>query len=736
MKAKSKNSKVRLLVTRDKSKMLNTLLTGCFLLSCPLAISQISNLSNITAVTAGHNHSLALKNDGSVWAWGSNQMYALGDGTLADRSVPVRVKGPGSVGFLTNIIAIGGGGAHSLALKDDGTVWAWGDNSRGRLGNGTAVNYSSTPVQVVGVDGVGFLNGIVAIAAGAAHNLALKNDGSIYAWGVNFDGRLGNDTSHFDANPTPQQVKGPGGVGILTDIVAIDAGASHSIAVKSNGTVYAWGANTFGALGDGTTDTRRAPVQVQGPDGIDSLSNIVAVAVGGNAFSLALKDDGTVFGWGFNVVGQLGNGTTNPTNTTPSEVVGLSGVVAIAAGRGNFSLALKSDSTLYVWGSNYMGQLGDGTTIDKLTPMAIDSSVIGIGSAGLGHTIILKEDSTVCTVGNNVYGQLGDATTASKYNYVCSDSTPTAGAVSITLTHVSCANGNDGVVSWSDGVNSGTIYNLEAGTYTLEFSDSSGTVTYYDITIEEPPILVTTIEEISSVSCAGGTDGEVETFPSGGTPPYSYIWNTPDAHTTSSASQLATGIYTVTVSDANGCQTMNIVSVTEPAELITSVISLNGTTKDDCNGSASIAGSGGVAPYSYLWNDPQNHTGTTATGLCKDVYSASVIDSNGCIAIVYIVINEVEGTGIYANYGITETTLYPNPNMGQFTIAIQSTTNGYESMDLKIFNVMGVMVHHEVINIELGYIQQNIDLSDNEPGIYLIRLTGNSTVINKQLIIR
>nr|WP_269456777.1 Ig-like domain-containing protein [Thermanaeromonas toyohensis] len=340
-------------------------------------------------ISAGTYHSLALKSDGTVWAWGQNSYGQLGDGTTTNRYTPVQVQG------LSDVVAVAAGGGHSLALKSDGTVWAWGANNYGQLGDGTTAN-RYTPVQVQG------LSGVVAIAAAlGSHSLALKSDGTVWAWGYNYYGQLGDGTT--TNRYTPVQVQG------LSNVVAIAAGGSYSLALKSDGTVCAWGYNGQGQLGDGTTTNRYTPVQVQNQN---LQSSVVAIATHGN-HSLALKSDGTVWAWGANAYGQLGDGTTT-NRLTPVQVWNLSGVVAIAGG-GNHSLALKSDGTVWAWGYNGAGQLGDGTTISRYTPVQVQglSGVVAV-AGGSNHSLALKSDGTVWAWGQNGYGQLGDGTTTNR----------------------------------------------------------------------------------------------------------------------------------------------------------------------------------------------------------------------------------------------------------------------------------------------------------------------------------
>jgi alpha-tubulin suppressor-like RCC1 family protein len=306
---------------------------------------QISGLTGVIAMAAGDEDNLILKSDGTVWAWGYNPFGNLGNGTNSDTSlvdgsfIPVQVSG------LTNIVAVSEGSYHSLALKSDGTVWAWGDNSYGQLGDGTSTN-SNIPVQVRG------LTEVIAIDADEFDSMALKSDGTVWDWGSNSGDSLGNGSPYY-ASFVPVQVSG------LTSVVGISSGDIDKMALKSDGTVWDWGDNTDGQLGNGNNNSSDFPVQV------NNLSGVIAVSAGW-AYCLALKSDGTVYAWGGNNWGELGDGT-NTNSSLPVQVSNLSGVNAVSAGWA-YCLALKSDGTVYAWGGNNWGELGDGTNIDSNFP--------------------------------------------------------------------------------------------------------------------------------------------------------------------------------------------------------------------------------------------------------------------------------------------------------------------------------------------------------------------------------
>ena len=287
----------------------------------PVAVSGLTQLS---AVAAGGAHSLAVKKDGTVWAWGDNHLGQLGLGTLGgDQLTPVQITS------LAGVKAVTAGLGHSVALKTDGTVYTWGDNhtgqlGRGTLGRGTSGGASATPGQVIG------LSNVTAIASFGAHTLALKADGTVWAWGDNHLGQLGHGTAGGNS-PLPVQVTG------LSNITKIVTGLAHSLARSTDGTVHAWGANTYGQLGDGTVFTiRSTPILVQG------LTGVIELGAGG-IHSLALKSDGTAWAWGNNFTGQLGTGsfTSSP---VPVQVNGLTGGLFIAGG-GAHSLAVVTSSS-------------------------------------------------------------------------------------------------------------------------------------------------------------------------------------------------------------------------------------------------------------------------------------------------------------------------------------------------------------------------------------------------------
>jgi alpha-tubulin suppressor-like RCC1 family protein len=308
-------------------------------------------------------------------------------------------------GFLTGVSSVAAGGNMTLAIKSvDGTVRAWGSGSF--LGTGARSAASSKPVKVI------LLAGVAQVAAGALQALARKDD-TVWSWGPNDFGNLGDGTNV--TRFAPVQVRNPDDPsGFLTGVTAVASTNVSSLALLSDGTVRGWGMNSGGQLCDGTKIDRWRPVPfLDGSDGGGRLGGITAVAEG-VAFSMALRDDGTVWTCGANGSGQLGDGTSTE-RLTAVQVAGLTRVVAIAAGN-SFGLALLDDGTVRAWGAGASGQLGDGAlssssvpvqVADPDDPRGVLGGVVAIAAGG-GHALALKNDGRVVAWGLNDVGQLGD----------------------------------------------------------------------------------------------------------------------------------------------------------------------------------------------------------------------------------------------------------------------------------------------------------------------------------------
>lgn len=331
---------------------------------------NVSFLNSVAAVMGGEMHDVALKSDGTVWCWGWNAFGQLGNGTTNDSWIPVQA-GLTANPPLTNVVKLGGRPYFTLAEKADGTIWAWGMNQFGQMGNGTVTPFSSppnsVPVLVSNSQPGGPINSAAQITCGYQFGAALTTNGTVWSWGSGSHGEQG--TGATTANYIPVQVPG------LTNITQISAGWFHILARKADGTVWAWGANSHGEVGDGTTTDAFSPVRVL------NLSNIVAVS-GGDSHSSALAADGTIWKFGENDVGELGNGTTNGSaNPFPAKILtdkfgnGFSNVVMMAA-RDYHNIAVKADGSVWMWGANDQGQCGNGTQNNTWSP----APVMGLGA--------------------------------------------------------------------------------------------------------------------------------------------------------------------------------------------------------------------------------------------------------------------------------------------------------------------------------------------------------------------
>ena len=349
-------------------------------------------------LAAGGNHTVHLQRDGTLWAWGANGTGQLGDGTLTLRTGPVQITAA------SDWQAISAGGSFTLAIKANGTLWSWGQNNFGQLGDGTTTD-RNTPVQV-GTD-----TDWHSVAAGAGHVLALKKNRTLWTWGWNYLGQLGN--GNFATRPgdgNDANVFAPMQIGSATDWVAIVAGGVHSAGIKSNGTLWMWGGNYSGQLGlDIPNDLATTPTQA------GSSTAWKAVALGGS-HSLALQTDGSLWSAGANYFGQLclAGASSSDRRRFTNTSIGFS-TTLIAAGENH--TAFKGDYSVWGCGFNNRGQLGDGTQInsDKAVNTLGAGGAIVLG-AGANHTIALDSSERINTWGNNASGQLGDGTQIDKWS--------------------------------------------------------------------------------------------------------------------------------------------------------------------------------------------------------------------------------------------------------------------------------------------------------------------------------
>lgn len=371
---------------------------------------EVNGLSQAIQILTSNFHTCALIADGTVKCWGRNSSGELGNGSLIDSNTAVLVNS------LTQVTKIALGGSHSCALVSGGTVKCWGNNYMGQLGD-SLVNMSTLPISINGI------NQAIQLASGAANNCILNNSNKIKCWGGNEYGQLGDGTSNSAIPPTSMNS--------LNQVIQVAVGSQHSCALKNDATVSCWGANHIGQLGDGSDNQSFTPVNVSG------LSQVTKISAG-NYHTCAIINNDKVKCWGLNVWGQLGNGTTNNSNT-PVQVLGLANVKQIDASANMHTCALKNDGTVKCWGSNALGQLGDGS-ITQVDQIAVNDY----------FTCALIINGTVKCWGNNNSGQLGDGTTNSSNAPV--SVVGLSNVIKIALgSSFGCALINDGTVScWGD----------------------------------------------------------------------------------------------------------------------------------------------------------------------------------------------------------------------------------------------------------------------------------------------
>lgn len=344
------------------------------------------------ALDAGGRHTCAVSGDGTLWCWGLNSSGQLGDGFTGDRDQPTFVPG------LSGVVAVSAGDFHTCAALDDGTAWCWGAGDRGQLGYG-GISDSAVPLQVLG------LGNVVAVAAGGEHTCALSGQ-TLWCWGKNDKGQLGDNTVNDLDQPVP--VSASTGLNLA---LSVTAGSKHTCAVKTDSTAWCWGDKGNGRLGDGTNTERHEPAAVSTTTGLTTVTVIAA----GEKHTCAVAVSGAPWCWGNKGNGRLGDGAdTDRLSPEPvSTSTGLVVIVAIAAGLAH-SCAVDVAGAVWCWGLGGDGQLGDGGTVDQVVPAAVDvttgfTAALGI-TAGEAHTCGLKTDHTIWCWGGNADGQLGDGT--------------------------------------------------------------------------------------------------------------------------------------------------------------------------------------------------------------------------------------------------------------------------------------------------------------------------------------
>jgi alpha-tubulin suppressor-like RCC1 family protein len=342
----------------------------------PVEVSGLGG--NAVSIAVGYWHTCALLGDGSVKCWGRNLLGQLGNGTVTDSATPVDVLGLGE-----KAAAVVAGNRHTCALLTTGGVKCWGSNYHGQIGDDTRV-HRVKPVDVTGLE-----SGVVAITAGEEYVCALTTAGGAKCWGDNTVGELGDGTAEHRGTPVDV-------LGLGSGVTAIDGGQLHTCAVTEAGGVECWGENNRGQLGN-EKNTKFSDVNAVPVDVVGLQTGVVDVAAG-RLHTCALKTDGSVACWGWNSDGQLGDGTKT-WSVAPVNVIGLEeGAVAIAAGRYH-TCVVTTKGGMKCWGDNNFGELGDGTTTDRSTPVEVkglDGDVAAIGARGGRTCAVMTSGEVKC----------------------------------------------------------------------------------------------------------------------------------------------------------------------------------------------------------------------------------------------------------------------------------------------------------------------------------------------------
>jgi len=309
-------------------------------------VSVIGDVLYWCQVSAGATHSLGVSSDGTVWGWGIGSFGALGDNEIIDRIIPRK-----TAGNFTDWCQVSAGSCFSLGVRQNGTAWGWGFNTSGQLGNISTTSRTSPSLVS------GRFTDWCQLSAGTTHSLGVRQNGTAWGWGAGTAGRIGDGSVAVRSSP----VLVAGG---FTDWCQVSAGNQHSLGVRTNGTAWAWGTPLVGALGDGTTVGTSSPVSVIG--GFTDWCQVSA----GFAHSLGVRQNGTAWAWGGGDSGRLGDGTTTEKSSPVSVVGGFTNWCQVIGGQ-THSLGVRTNGTAWAWGQGFVGRLGDGTTVNKSSPVSI-----------------------------------------------------------------------------------------------------------------------------------------------------------------------------------------------------------------------------------------------------------------------------------------------------------------------------------------------------------------------------
>ena len=327
----------------------------------------------IISVEARGSASYMILPDSSLWAWGGNYWGTLGDGTTERSQYPIRL--------MNDVSQVSAGMRHTAAITTDENLYTWGYNDRGQLGDGSTIP-QLRPMRI--------MCDIAQVSAGSFYTMAVRTDGSLWAWGVNANGQLGDGTTTERHSP----------VRIMDDVAYVSAGRWHTMAIRTDGSLWAWGANSHGQLGNDSTTYQLSPVKI-----MDSVAAVSA----GEVHTMAIGTDGVLWAWGENWHGQLGDGT----HTNRHIPIMIMEDAAQVSARWHQTMVIKTDGSLWAWGKNYWGQLGDGSATGWLEHSSVPARIMYDAvqvSAGVHHTVAVRADGSLWVWGLNREGQFGVST--------------------------------------------------------------------------------------------------------------------------------------------------------------------------------------------------------------------------------------------------------------------------------------------------------------------------------------
>jgi alpha-tubulin suppressor-like RCC1 family protein len=424
----------------------------------PTTISNFVSYDSWKVLSAGSNSMAGIKSaDGSLWTWGLNAQGQLGDGTTLNKSLPIQI---GTSSWTT----VSTGYSFVLAVTSAGALYAWGLNSAYQLGDGTTVNKSSPTQVATGLSYTLDTSSWKIIAVGGSHTVAIKNDGSLWAWGLNSSGQLGDGTL---TNKNIIQVG-------TSSWTTVSAGANYTIGITTDGTLWAWGGNGNGQLGNGSLTNTTSPTQVVTATSYVYDTSSWKIISNSNGFSLGIKQNGSLWAWGINNTGQLGDGTTILKNIPVQ--IGTSSWTTVSASV-SYTAGITTTGALFTWGNNLQGQLGDGTTIAKSSPVQIGTSSWTTVSTSSGFTAGITTTGALYTWGISSFGQLGDGTVVAKSSPV-KIGTSSWSIVSLGNAHTAAIDITGSLFTWGQG----TTYQLGNGTATNRSSPGQiGTGTSFTV---------------------------------------------------------------------------------------------------------------------------------------------------------------------------------------------------------------------------------------------------------------